>query len=167
MKIEDLLGTTAGSMLNVQNLNVIVAPEDKKNLDGQIVVIPTDGTGGTDKDVVNPGIEYGDNGQAKWSPPLQQQLSVIKGAVGTTTDDPTIEPTNQEKDELVSARNDTGSNSNSAVAAVNADIESNDNIDSDSILSRLKELAAIAVKKANPSSTNNIAKFLTRNFPSD
>ncbi len=165
MKIEDLLGTTAGSMLNVQNLNVIVAPEDKKSLDGQIVVVPTDG--GMDKDVVNPGIEYGDDGHAKWSPPLQQQLSVIKGAVGTTTDDPTIEPTNQEKDELVSARNDTGSNSNSAVAAVNADIEANNNSQENDILSRLKELAAIAVKKANPSSTNNIAKFLTRNFPSE
>jgi hypothetical protein len=163
MRIEDLLGTTTGSMLNVQNLNVIVAPEDKKNLDGQIVVIPTDGQGGMDKDVVNPGIEYGDDGRAKWSPPLQQQLSVIKGAVGTTTDDTTVEPTNLEKDELVSARNDTGSNSNSAVAAVNADIESNES----DILKRLKELAAVAVKNTKSSSTNNVAKFLTRNFPSE
>jgi PKD repeat protein len=163
MRIEDLLGTTTGSMLNVQNLNVIVAPEDKKNLDGQIVVIPTDGQGGMDKDVVNPGIEYGDDGRAKWSPPLQQQLSVIKGAVGTTTDDTTVEPTNLEKDELVAARNDTGSNSNSAVAAVNADIESNES----DILKRLKELAAVAVKNTKSSSTNNVAKFLTRNFPSE
>ena len=164
MKIEDLLGNAPGSMLNVQTLNVIVAPEDKQSLDGQIVVVPTDG--GMDKDVVNPGIEYGDDGHAKWSPPLQQQLSVIKGAVGTTTDDPTIEPTNQEKDELVSARNDTGSNSNSAVAAVNADIDANNSQEND-ILARLKELAAIAVKKTNSGSTNNIAKFLTRNFPSE
>ena len=169
MKIEDLLGTTAGSMLNVQNLNVIVSPEANKDLDGQIVVIPTDGSCGSDKDVVNPGIEYGKNGQAKWSPPLQQQLSVIKGAVGTTTDDPTVEPTNAEKDELVAARNDTGSNSNSAVATVNAEIDANntDKIQEKDIISRLKELAAIAVQKSNKSSQNNIAQFLTRNFPSE
>lgn len=165
MKIEDLLGS--GSMLNVQNLNVIVAPEDKKDLDGQIVVIPTDG-GGANKDVVNPGIEYGEDGKAKWSPPLQQQLSVIKGAVGTTTDDPTVEPTDQEKDALVAARNDTGSESNSSVEAVKDAIDDNSNkIEEKDILTRLKELAAIAVKKTNQGSTNDVAKFLTRNFPSE
>lgn len=165
MKIEDLLGS--GSMLNVQNLNVIVAPEDKKDLDGQIVVIPTDG-GGANKDVVNPGIEYGEDGKAKWSPPLQQQLSVIKGAVGTTTDDPTVEPTDQEKDALVAARNDTGSESNSSVEAVKDVIDDNSNkIEEKDILTRLKELAAIAVKKTNQGSTNDVAKFLTRNFPSE
>lgn len=166
MRIEDLLGP--GSMLNVQNLNVIVAPEDKKDLDGQIVVIPTDG-GGANKDVINPGIEYGEDGKAKWSPPLQQQLSVIKGAVGTTTDDPTIEPTNPEKDAIVAARNDTGSESNSAVDAVKTAIDDNntDKIEEKDILTRLKELAAIAVKKTNQSSTNDAAKFITRNFPSE
>lgn len=169
MKIEDLLGTAPGSMLNVQNLNVIVKPEADDELDGKIVVVPTDGAGCADKDVVNPGIEYGDDGRAKWSPPLQQQLSVIKGAVGTTTDDPTVEPTNLEKDELVAARNDTGSNSNTAVASVNADIEAqnDDKIQETDILTRLKELAAIAVNKTQNRNSNNIAKFLTRNFPSE
>lgn len=155
-------------MLNVQNLNVIVAPDDKKDLDGQIIVVPTDGTGGANKDVVNPGIEYGEDGKAKWSPPLQQQLSVIKGAVGTTTDDPTVEPTDQEKDTLVAARNNTGADSNSAVETVKSAIDdSSDKIEEKDILTRLRELAAIAVKKANPASTNDAAKFLTRNFPSE
>ena len=171
MKISDLLGSVGaeGSMLNVQNLNVIVAPEDKKDLDGQVIVVPTDGGGGSNKDVINPGIEYGENGQAKWAPPLQQQLSVIKGAVGTTTDDPTIEPTDAEKDAIVSARNDTGSNSNSAVAAVTDAIDNNNTQETTpekDILARIKELAAIAIKKANPSSTQDAATFLTRNFPS-
>lgn len=169
MKIEDLLGNAPGSMLNVQNLNVIVKPEADDELDGKIVVVPTDGSCGPNKDVINPGIEYGKNGQAKWSPPLQQQLSVIKGAVGTTTDDPTVEPTNLEKDQLVAARNDTGSNSNTAVASVNADIEAenDDKIEEKDILSRLKELAAIAVNKTNTNKSDNIAQFLTRNFPSE
>lgn len=168
MRIEDLLGTQ-GAMLNVQNLNVIVAPEDKKDLDGKIVVVPTDGGAGGDKDVINPGIEYGEDGKAKWSPPLQQQLSVIKGAVGTTTDDPTVEPTDQEKDLITAARNDTGSNSNSAVAAVTDAIDeknADNRIEEKDILTRIKELAQVAVKQHKQSSTSNAAKFLTRNFPS-
>lgn len=161
MKIEDLLGTQ-GAMLNVQNLNVIVAPEDKKELDGQIVVVPTENSG-AEKDVVNPGIEYGDGGEAKWSPPLQQQLSVIKSAVGTTTDDTTVEPSPQEKDAIVAARNNTGANSNSAVETVKNSMQSN--TQNKDVLARIKELAAIAVKQHKANNANP-AKLLTRDFPS-
>lgn len=168
MKIEDLLGNVPGSMLNVQNLNVIVKPDATDDLDGKIVVVPTDGSCAGDKDVVNPGVDYGNDGKAKWSPPLQQQISVIKGAVGTTTEDPTIEPSDVEKDKLVAARNETGSESNSAVAQVNADIDANSTkIREQDILSRIKELAAYAVQKQGSKSKNNLVPFLTRNFPSE
>ena len=69
-----------GSVFNVQNMNVIVMPEKEEEK----------------KEVVNPGIEYGKDGKAKWSPPLQQNLDLMKYAVGTNTDDVTKEPQDDE-----------------------------------------------------------------------
>lgn len=41
---------------------------------------------------LNPGMRYGEDGKAKWSPPLQQQLDVQKDAVGPTMNDPSLDP---------------------------------------------------------------------------
>jgi hypothetical protein len=80
MNIKDILqpGT-----VNVQNMNVFVMG----------------GNESTPK-VVNPGIEYGEDGKAKMSPPLQQQLDIMKDLTGPTTDDPTVEPSDEEVVEL-------------------------------------------------------------------
>lgn len=69
----------SGSTFNVQNMNVFVLPSEDDS-----------------KEVINPGIEYGKDGKAKWSPPLQQNLDVMKDAVGTTTDDVTVKPNEEE-----------------------------------------------------------------------
>lgn len=58
------------------------------------------------KPVVNPGIEYGEDGNAKMTPPLQQQLGVMKDAVGVTTDDVTKEPSEKEVEEINSSQED-------------------------------------------------------------
>lgn len=78
MKLSDLLGA-GGVTINAKNINIInTAPED-------------------DKEVVNPGIEYGKDQKAKWSPPLQQELSVMKSAVGETpSPDTTVKDPNAE-----------------------------------------------------------------------
>jgi hypothetical protein len=81
MNIKDITGS--GATYNVQTMNVIVVGNQEE----------------ADK-VVNPGMAYGDDGKAKWNPPLQQQLLTMKDAVGPTTDDVTTEPTEQEVDEL-------------------------------------------------------------------
>lgn len=61
MKLSDILGT--GSTVIVKNINII-------NTEKEYDTTP----------VVNPGIEYGEDDKAKWSPPLQQKLSVMKTA---------------------------------------------------------------------------------------
>lgn len=180
MKISDLLGN-AGSMLNVRNIQPMPTMPNimDQNIDDKIVVVVCDNDDGLEldqelptvgdasKDVVNPGIEYGNNGRAKWSPPLQQQLSVMKDAIGTTTDDTTIEPTNDQKDALVAARNNTGSNSNSAVDMVNNNINAQNNMDSSEmdVLERLRQLAAIVNSKQQRMNTNSnpVINLLTRN----
>jgi hypothetical protein len=138
---------------------------DNVNFDQMVISAAT--VGDASKDVVNPGIEYGNNGRAKWSPPLQQQLSVMKDAIGTTTDDTTIEPTNDQKDALVAARNNTGSNSNSAVDMVNNNINAQNNMDSNEmdVLERLRQLAAIVNSKQQRMNTNSnpVINLLTRN----
>jgi hypothetical protein len=48
------------------------------------------------KEKVNPGIRYNNDGLAKWSPPLQQHLDVVKDAVGPTNTDTTIEPESED-----------------------------------------------------------------------
>ena len=77
MNIKDITGP--GSTFNIQNMNVIV-------VDGE----------SAKKSVVNPGVDYGSEGVAKMSPPLQQQLDVMKDAVGVTTDDVVDQPTDDE-----------------------------------------------------------------------
>jgi hypothetical protein len=76
MKLTDVLGQ--GATINAKTINVINLPS------------------GDDKEpVVNPGIEYGEDHKAKWSPPLQQDLDIKKDALGPTPDvDTTIEPVN-------------------------------------------------------------------------
>lgn len=93
---------------NVQNINVFVMGSDNAK-----------------KDVVNPGIDYGEDGKAKWTPPLQQQLGTMKDAVGPTTDDVTTEPTEQEKQEVL------------------------DDQGTDTSFDRIKELAAIFTPTSN------------------
>lgn len=73
MKLSDLLGA-GGVTINAKNINII-------NTD----------SGNDEKEVVNPGIEYGKDEKAKWSPPLQQELSVMKNAIGTTPNPDTTE----------------------------------------------------------------------------
>lgn len=72
MKLSDILGT--GSTVIVKNINII-------NTEKEDDTTP----------VINPGIEYGEDDKAKWSPPLQQELSVMKTAVGVTPDADTTE----------------------------------------------------------------------------
>lgn len=72
MKLSDILGTN--STVVIKNINIINTETD-------------DGA----KPIVNPGIEYGEDDKAKWSPPLQQELSVMKSAVGVTPDADTTE----------------------------------------------------------------------------
>lgn len=85
MKLSDILGT--GSTVIVKNINII-------NTEKEDDTTP----------VVNPGIEYGEDDKAKWSPPLQQELSVMKTAVGVTPNadttelnDTTVQKAEQEK----------------------------------------------------------------------
>jgi len=87
MNIKDIL--QPGTTFNVQNMNVFVMGEKES----------------TPK-VVNPGIEYGEDGKAKMSPPLQQQIDIMKDLTGPTTDDPTVEPTDQEVAELTNSDQD-------------------------------------------------------------
>lgn len=102
MNIKDILGS--GSV-NIQNMNVIVmSPAEEKPA------------------VVNPGISYGEDGRANWSTPLQQQLDIMRDAVGTTTDDVTEEPTQEQREEL----------------------------DHDSEIDRLRKLAAIFTQPTQP-----------------
>lgn len=81
MNIKDITGP--GATYNVQTMNVIVVGSQEES-----------------NKVVNPGTEYGEDGNAKWSPPLQQQLDTMKDAVGPSTKDGTTSPTEKEVDEL-------------------------------------------------------------------
>jgi energy-coupling factor transporter ATP-binding protein EcfA2 len=103
MRLEDLIGP--GKTVNIQTLNLIISPEEevtKPNPEKPVVVA----TDCDKKPILNPGIEYGSDGKAKWSPPLQQQLSTMKDAVGVETDDITVEPTVQ--DEVDAEEESTG-----------------------------------------------------------
>jgi len=74
MKISDLL--SSGAPIVIKNINIINQPESKK-----------------DDTILNPGVEYGSDDNAKWAPPLQQELSVIKSIAGETPDaDTTTKP---------------------------------------------------------------------------
>lgn len=87
MNIKDIL--QPGVTLNVENMNVFVMGKDESA-----------------SKVVNPGIEYGEDGKAKMSPPLQQQLDIMKDLTGPTTDDTTVEPTEEEVAELTNNNQD-------------------------------------------------------------
>jgi hypothetical protein len=77
MKLSDILGS--GATVIIKNINII---NNEKEDD--------------DEPIINPGIDYGADRKAKWSPPLQQELSVLKSAVGVTPDaDTTEEPTEE------------------------------------------------------------------------
>lgn len=80
----------SGSTFNVQTLNVFVVPSEDDT-----------------KEVVNPGIEYGKDGKAKWSPPLQQNLDLMKDVAGTTTDDVTVKPDQEEINQAASEQDGT------------------------------------------------------------
>jgi hypothetical protein len=59
----------------------------------QVVVMQPEPESDAEPDVkLNPGMRYGQDGKAKWSPPLQQQLDVMKDAVGPTMNDTTLDP---------------------------------------------------------------------------
>lgn len=87
MNVKDIL--QPGTTVNVQNMNVFVM-----------------GNNESAPKVVNPGIEYGEDGKAKMSPPLQQQIDIMKDLTGPTTDDPTVEPSDQEVAELTNSDQD-------------------------------------------------------------
>jgi hypothetical protein len=73
MKLSDILGS--GSTVVIKNINIINNEKEDDEL------------------VVNPGIDYGADKKAKWAPPLQQELSVMKSSIGVTPDaDTTEEP---------------------------------------------------------------------------
>jgi len=83
MKINDLL--RSGAPVVIKNINI---------------VDPSCGQ----EEIINPGIEYGKDDKAKWSPPLQQELSIMKSAVGVTPNADTTElrpeKIEQEHDEI-------------------------------------------------------------------
>ncbi len=55
--------------------------------------IPLDAvTPSSDDAVINPGVRYGTNQKAMWSPPLQQHLDTMKDGVGTTMPDVVDKP---------------------------------------------------------------------------
>jgi hypothetical protein len=55
--------------------------------------IPWDAVTPTSDDaVINPGVRYGTNQKAMWSPPLQQHLDTMKDGVGTTMPDVVNQP---------------------------------------------------------------------------
>lgn len=71
MKLADLLKSKAPVI--VKNINIVDPLPEKEDT------------------IINPGIEYGEDGKAKFSPPLQQELNVMKNAVGDTPDADTTE----------------------------------------------------------------------------
>jgi len=99
MNIKDIIGESA--TYNVQTMNVIVVGNEKEA-----------------NQVVNPGVEYGEDGKAKWSPPLQQQLDVMKDAVGPSADDVVDEPTEDEVEELQSDNGDASIDRIKKLAAI-------------------------------------------------
>lgn len=74
MKITEIIGT--GTTINAQTINIVIAPP------------PADAE---KKQIVNPGIKYGSNHKAKWSPPLQHSIDIMKDATGPTAGNPTVE----------------------------------------------------------------------------
>lgn len=85
MKLSDILGTNPTVI--IKNINIVNAEVDNE-----------------EEPVINPGIEYGKDDKAKWSPPLQQELSVMKSDVGVTPDADTTELTSQEEKEIKKER---------------------------------------------------------------
>ena len=81
MKLSDLLGT--GGPVVIKNINII-------NTNSESEEDPT----------INPGIEYGEDDKAKWSPPLQQELSIMKSVSGITPSADTTELNNLEKEKV-------------------------------------------------------------------
>lgn len=51
------------------------------------------------EEIVNPGKRAGENGEYKWSPPLQQHLDAVKDAVGPSDNEITVDQENQENQE--------------------------------------------------------------------
>lgn len=87
MKLADLLGT--GSPVVIKNINIINTNPEKD-----------------EETLINPGIEYGEDDKAKWSPPLQQELSVMKNVAGVTPDaDTTDLNTDQVNQEIKQQKN--------------------------------------------------------------
>jgi len=99
MNIKDIIGES--STFNVQTMNVIVVGNEKEA-----------------SQVVNPGVKYDKNGKSKWSPPLQQQLDVMKDAVGPSADDVINEPTEDEVEELQVDDSDASINRIKKLAAI-------------------------------------------------
>jgi hypothetical protein len=110
MQIKDIM--PPGSVFNVQNMNVFVMPQDEPE---------------KAPEVVNPGIQYGDDGKAKWSPPLQQQIDATKEITGPSTEDPTVAPDAEEIQQITAS----------------------DEGQTDTNLERIKELAAVFSPVAN------------------
>lgn len=94
MKLSDILGT--GSTIVIKNINIINTENDDD-------AVP----------VINPGIEYGKDDKAKWSPPLQQELSVMKSAVGVTPD---VDTTELSPETVKKVENDSPKHSDDQVA---------------------------------------------------
>jgi len=88
MKLSDVLGP--GATINAKTINIINLPDDEA------------------REVTNPGIEYGADNKAKWSPPLQQELSIRKDTLGPTPDadttvaapEATVDPNEKKMDQM-------------------------------------------------------------------
>jgi hypothetical protein len=122
MRLEDLIGP--GKKVTILNVNL--TPESDK------------------KPILNPGIEYGSDGKAKWSPPLQQQLSTMKDAVGVETEDVTVEPTAQDEKEAKKKSKKKEKSNDTEVET--EDVTKYNDIEvgtEDVTLERLKKLAAV------------------------
>jgi hypothetical protein len=72
MKLSDLLGT--GGPVIIKNINIINTNSESE-----------------EDPIINPGIDYGIDDKAKWSPPLQQELSIMKSVSGITPSADTTE----------------------------------------------------------------------------
>lgn len=61
------------------------------------------------EEILNPGQRSDNEGNYKWSPPLQQQLDAVKDAVGPSNDEITVADAEEARNELSAVKRTIGS----------------------------------------------------------
>jgi hypothetical protein len=61
------------------------------------------------EEILNPGQRSDNEGNYKWSPPLQQQLDAVKDAVGPSNDEITVADAEEAQNELSAVKRTIGS----------------------------------------------------------